>query len=56
MASWLGLLLPPPPDPDASPEATSAQLEHLLRLKCLLLLAAALRLRAFRSVMVGVKI
>lgn len=41
LAAWLGLPLPPNP-------AGAAQLEPLLRVKCLLLLAAALRLRAFR--------
>ena len=43
--AWLGLPQPPlPPEPGAA----AALLERLLRLKCLVLVAVALRLRAFR--------
>lgn len=44
-AQWAGLRLP---DPAGSGGSVAAQLEALLRLKALLLVAIALRLRAFR--------
>lgn len=47
-ARWAGFRLPPPPEPGGPTEAASAQLERLLRLKMLLLVAVALRMRAFR--------
>ena len=50
-AQWIGLLLPPPPtpDPDAGGgEGQAGDIERLLRIKCLLLTAVALKLRAFR--------
>ena len=47
-ARWAGFRLPPPPEPGGPAEAASAQLERLLRLKMLLLVAVALRMRAFR--------
>lgn len=47
-AGWAGFRLPPPPEPGGPGEAASAQLERLLRLKMLLLVAVALRMRAFR--------
>ncbi len=45
-AQWAGLLVPPDPDPDTGNGAGA--LERLLRIKCLLLVAVALKLRAFR--------
>ena len=49
MAAWVGLLQPALPDPSGSGGGSPAsQLESLLRFKCLLLVAVALRLRAFR--------
>ena len=49
-AEWVGLLLPPPPDPGGggSSSSTAGEVESLLRIKCLLLAAVALKLRAFR--------
>ncbi|PRW58918.1 piezo-type mechanosensitive ion channel-like protein isoform X1 [Chlorella sorokiniana] len=47
-ARWTGFRLPPPPEPGGPSEAASTQLERLLRLKMLLLVAVALRMRAFR--------
>ena len=49
-AQWVGLLLPPPPPDPGAPTAggiaTAWQLEQLLRIKCLLLVAVALTRRA----------
>ena len=47
-AQWVGLLLPPSPDPGAPTASitTARQLEQLLRIKCLLLVAVALTRRA----------
>lgn len=47
-AQWAGLRLPSPPDPGGGGSSVAAQLEALLRTKALLLVAIALRLRAFR--------
>jgi hypothetical protein len=51
-AEWVGLLLPPPADPSGSrgSSSTAGEVESLLRIKCLLLAAVALKLRAFRWV------
>jgi len=45
-AAWAGLVVPPSGDPAIG----GAALERLLRLKCLILVAVALRLRACRWV------
>lgn len=45
-AQWAGLLVPPDPGPDSGSGA--GELERLLRVKCLLLVAVALKTRAFR--------
>ena len=48
-AAWLGVALPPPgPAPAGAPATDGSLLEPLLRIKCLLLAAVALKRRSFR--------